>query len=180
MRKWLANRLLTRFSARYDYDVSYMRAILDASPPAFFKFGAAMRLSRHREAASVSASFAAKLVGAAHEDCGPCVQIVVDMAREAGVADATIDAVLRRDITAMGEEAALAFRFADAIVRKAPDGDDAREAVRRAWGDRGVVDLTFALQYSRIYPMVKAGLGYAKSCARVTVGERIVAVAKAA
>jgi alkylhydroperoxidase family enzyme len=180
MRKWIASRFLDRFSKRYDYDVSYLRALLEASPDAFFKFAPMSKLAAHREAAPRDAFYAAKLIGAMHEDCGPCVQIVVNMAREAQVSDAVIDAVLRRDLAAMGEEAAIAFRFADAVARRTADEDAAREAVRAAWGDKGVVDLTFAVQISRLAPMVKAGLGYAKECTRVTVGDKAVAVAKAA
>jgi hypothetical protein len=108
------------------------------------------------------------------------VQIVVDMARAAGVPDATIDAVLRRDAGSMNEDAAIAFHFADAVARRTFDDDDARDAVRARWGEKGVLDLTFALQASRLYPMIKAGMGYAKECLRVTVGDQSVAVAKAA
>lgn len=121
MRKAIAGLFLDRFEKRYDYDVSYLRALLAASPAAFFKLAPCEKLAQHREAAPAEALFAAKLVGAMHEDCGPCVQIVADMAREAGVADAVVAAVLRREAGAMGEDARIAFRFADAAVRGAPE-----------------------------------------------------------
>jgi alkylhydroperoxidase family enzyme len=171
--------MLYALSARYRYDVSYMRHLLEASPSAFFKFIAVSKPSRHAEAAPKEALFAAKLVGAMTEDCGPCVQIVVDMAREAGVPDVDIAAVLSRDIAAMSEAARIGFQFADRVARR-EDADEFREEARGHWGDKGVIDLTFALQVSRLYPMTKAGLGYAKECVRVTVGDRPVAVAKAA
>jgi hypothetical protein len=46
-----------------------------------------------------------------------------------------------------------------------------------AWGEKGVIDLTFSLQLGRMFPMVKAGLGFAKECRRVTVGDKAVDVA---
>jgi alkylhydroperoxidase family enzyme len=171
--------MLARFAARYSYDVSYLRAILAASPAGFFKFAAATRLATHREAAPKEALYAAKLVGARHEDCGPCVQLVVDMARAAGVSDSDIDAVLRRDASAMSAPAEIGFRFAAALVEKGAELDAARDAVRARWGDKGVVDLTFATQASRLFPMVKAGLGYARACTKIQIGDRTVA-AKAA
>ena len=180
MRKWIAGKFLDRFEKRYAYDASYLRALLEASPDAFFKFAPFSKLAAHREAAPVTAVYAAKLVGAMHEDCGPCVQIAVDMAREAGVHDDEIDAILRRDLDAMSRDAAAAFRFADALVSGAADLDAAREHVRAKWGEKGVVDLVFAAQIARLPPMVKAGLGYAKACARVTDGDRPVNVASAA
>ena len=47
-------------------------------------------------------------------------------------------------------------------------------------GRKGVVDLTLALQLGRMFPMVKAGLGYAKECRRVTVDGQNVDVVKQA
>jgi len=179
MRKWIARNMIDGFGAKYDYDVSYMRHLLDASPTGFFKFLAVTKLSRHAEAAPKEAAFAARLVGVMTEDCGPCVQIVTDMAREAGVADSDIVAVLRRDISAMSEAAAIGFLFADRVARR-EDAETIREEIRAKWGDKGVVDLTFALQASRLHPMVKTGFGYAKECVRVKIGDKAVAVAKAA
>ncbi|HNR76183.1 MAG TPA: hypothetical protein PKM48_03580 [Parvularculaceae bacterium] len=179
MRRWIAQRMIDRFGAHYRCDVGYMRHMLDISSPAFFKFIAVAKMSRHGETAPRDALFAARLVGAMTEDCGPCVQIVVDMAREARMADHEIDAVLRRDIAAMSRDAAIAFRFADAVARR-ETADAEREEVRKAWGEKAVIDLTFALQASRLYPMVKAGLGFARECVRVKVGDNQVAVAKAA
>jgi integrase len=180
MRKTAADLLLKTMGARYDYDVSYMRAMLQHSPKAFFKFVKIMDVARHREAAATEAIYAAKLVGALAEDCGPCTQLVVNMAREAHVPDDQIEATLRRDAQAMSADTALGFRFAEAIAYRLANEDEAREAVRARWGEKGVIDLTLALQIGRIFPMVKAGLGYAKECRRVAVNGRSVDVVKRA
>ena len=58
--------------------------------------------------------------------------------------------------------------------------DEFRDAVRAEWGQKGVIDLTLALQMGRMFPMVKAGLGYAKECRRVAVGGNNVDVVKQA
>ncbi len=47
-------------------------------------------------------------------------------------------------------------------------------------GQKGVIDLTMALQMGRMFPMVKAGPGYAKECRRVIVDEHNVDVVKQA
>ena len=140
-----------------------------------------MKASSHREVVPVEASFAAKIVGALAEDCGPCTQLVVDMALEAGMPKDQIEAVLRRDLRAMtATTSRLAFRFADAVVRRSADDEDYRDAVRAQWGEKGVIDLTMALQMGRMFPMVKAALGYAKECRRVTVDGHNVDVIKQA
>lgn len=180
MRSWFASRALDRFAAGYQYDVGYMRAMLKTSPAAFFKFASMMRLASHREAAPPDALYAAKLVGALHEDCGPCVQLVATMARRAGVGDADIEAIVSGDADAMSADAALGFRFAAALVGMTDDLAAARAAVRLRWGEAGLIDLTLGAQVSRIFPMIKAGLGYAQSCQPIRIGEKAVIPKKAA
>jgi hypothetical protein len=180
MRSFFARRLLRRFNQHYGYDTSYLDMLLRESPAAFFKFAPLMKASRHREVVPVEAGFAAGLVGAKAEDCGPCAQLVVDMALEAGIPKDQIEAVVRRDARAMNDSTVLAFRFADAIVRRSPDQDEHRDAVRAQWGEKGVIDLAFALQMGRMYPMMKAALGYAKECRRISVDGKQIDVVKQA
>src|SRR5580704_13947960 len=116
MRKFIARRMLRAFSTRYGYDTSYTEMVLRESPAAFFKLAPLMKASDHREVIPVETSFAAKLTGALAEDCGPCTQLCVDMALEAGMARDQIEAVLRRDLKAMTPDVALGFQFADAIL----------------------------------------------------------------
>jgi hypothetical protein len=40
------------------------------------------------------------------------------------------------------------------------------------WGERGVIDLSLAAAFARLYPMTKAGLGYGLACQQVRVGPR--------
>jgi hypothetical protein len=180
MRSWISRRMLRATSKRYGYDTSYLEMMLQESPSAFFKFASLMKAAGHREVVPIDASFAAKLVGALAEDCGPCTQLCVDMALEAGMAQDQIEAVLRRDPRAMNRATILGFRFADAVVRRSADDGECRDAIRAQWGDKGVIDLTMALQLGRMFPMVKAGLGYAKECRRVSVDGRNVDVIRQA
>lgn len=179
MRKFLARRLLRIVNRRYGYDTAYLEVMLEHSPSAFFKFASAAKASRYREVVPVEASFAAKIVGAMAEDCGPCTQLVVNMALEAGMARDQIEAVLRSDIRAMTQDVALAFRFGDAVAKHDPDGDTCRDAVRERWGEKGVIDLAMALQMSRTFPMIKLALGYARECRRVNVAGHNVDVRQA-
>ena len=180
MRSWIVRRMLRATARRYGYDTSYLEMLLKESPSAFFKFARLMKAASHREAVPVDASFAAKIVGALAEDCGPCTQLVVDMALEAGMPKDQIEAVLRRDPRPMNDATTLGFRFADAVVRRSADDDEFRDAVRAQWGQKGVIDLTLSLQMGRMFPMVKAGLGYAKECRRVIVDGQNVDVVKQA
>lgn len=180
MLKSIARNRIRAFSKHYDYDASYMERVLDASPAAFFKFAKLADAASHRESAPIDAYYAAKIAGACAEDCGPCTQLSVNMALEAGMSRDQIEAVLASNFESMNDDAVLGFRFAQAVINRYPNEGELREAVRTAWGDKGVIDLTFALQLGRMFPMVKAGLGFAVACRQVMVGDKTVEVARLA
>lgn len=174
MMRWLINRMFDTAARRYDYDVSYMRAMYEASPKACMRFLKVAALARHREAAPLAASEAARLSGTLAEDCGPCTQLVADMAREKGVPDDQIAAIVTGDIGVMSADTALGYRFARAIIARLPEADELREEVRTRWGDKAVLDLTLGAQMSRTYSMIKAGLGFAKICGPIRIGAATV------
>lgn len=174
MFKGLARRMLSSMERRYDYDASYLHHLMDASPKAFRRFMQATALSRHRERVPAAAAFTAQLVATLHEDCGPCTQIVVHLARAAGVPAGQIEAVLTHNSTAMSTEVALAYRYAAAVLERRPDAMEAREAVRAQWSGAGVVDLAAAMLGARLYPTMKAAMGFARSCERIKLDDRWV------
>ena len=180
MLKYFMKHMILKFGNRYSYDVGYMLHMLETTPEVMTSFNALSKLDSYRKRTPVEAHMAAKLRGVLNEDCGPCVQLTVDMARESGMASDQIEAALTGDQAAMSPDTALGFRFASAIMARSNDEDAAREAVRSAYGDAAVIELTLATQITRLFPMVKAGLGYGKSCSRIDIGERRVTLAKEA
>jgi len=175
MMRRLFHRMIDRFGARYDYDAAYMHEVLDASPSAFKKLLLAQAMNTHREAVPPDALFAARITAVRFEDCGPCAQLVVNMAAEAGVAPNVLRAIVARDFAQMTPDAALAVRLADAALAHAPS-DDERAEVRRRFGEKGLVTLAYAIAATRIYPTMKRVLGHAHTCERLRVaGETVVA-----
>jgi len=80
----------------------------------------------------------------------------------------------------MTPSVALGFQFADAVAHRSMDDDMYRNAVRARWGEKGVIDLSMALQLGRTFPMIKFALGYARECRRVSVAGHQVDVVKQA
>lgn len=166
-----------RLERRYDYDAAYMRDLIAASPRAALAFAAVGRLQGYREGAPAEAIAAASLAGVLNEDCGPCVQIVVRMGEERGVSADVLAAILEGDGEAMGPDAGLAFGFARAsLARDLESTDDLRAEVVARWGDKGLAAIVLALAAARVYPTVKYALGHGRTCSRVTVRARTVAV----
>jgi hypothetical protein len=44
-----------------------------------------------------------------------------------------------------------------------------REQLQNRYGDAGLVELALAISSSQVYPITKRALGYATSCAKVTL-----------
>lgn len=178
MKQWIARKLLARFSERYGYDVSYMESMLREAPAAFFKFSRLQAISSHRSAAPLDAYFATKLIAAASADCGPCTQLCVEMAREAGMDDDQIAAVLEDRADALSEPARIGAAFARALASDRSALGAVREQARQLWGEEAVIELSLAFATSQVYPVVKTGMGYGKMCRRVEVDSRPVDVSK--
>ena len=170
MLKTLLSRQIDKMERLWGYDASYMRRVLGASPATFIRFGFVTQLV-DRKAAPAAALAAAGLAGTLAEDCGPCTQIGVDMAAAGGVKPEVLRAILAGDEPAMGEDAALAWRFARASLARDMDAcDPLRDEIVRRWGEKGLVAIGMSITTARMYPTLKYALGYGKACSKVTVG----------
>lgn len=179
MLRWLIGRKIDAFEDHYGYDASYLRTLLAADPRAAMAMGRVSALGGYRRDVPLAPWFAARVTAAMLADCGPCTQLVVDMAREAGVDDAVLRAVVAGDDEALPDDVAVAARFARAVTARSTDLDDLRAEVLRRWGRRGLASLAFGVAVAAVYPTVKAALGHAQVCMRVRVGEVDVAPAAA-
>src|SRR5580704_12233845 len=167
---WFLRRWIAKFERTWNYDAGYLRDLLEADPRAMMAFGKVAALSSYQKDVPPAAYCAAGMVGTMAEDCGPCTQLVIDMAQRNGVEPAILRAIVARDVTAMPFDVALTFRFAETTLRHAPEADDLREEVVRQFGKRGLISLSFAITASRLYPTLKYALGHGRACTRLTVG----------
>ncbi len=119
MLKWFLSRWISKFERTWNYDASYLRDVLDADSRALMAFSRAAALSNYRKDVPPAAYCAAGLAGTMAEDCGPCTQLVLDMAQRQGVDPETLRAIVARDFTAMPFEVALPARGSAAPFRQA-------------------------------------------------------------
>lgn len=169
MLKSLIRRKLDQAERDLGASVDYLRHMLDVSLGAFFKFAKIMPMASYRKVLPVDAYFVAIIVSSRHADCGTCMQVAVNMARKAGVADAAIRAVLDRDPAALREDLSDVYHFTEKVVEATYDETAFRDAVRKRYGEEGIVELALAISSAQVFPLVKRTLGYAVSCKEVTV-----------
>ena len=181
MLKKIFHRMLTKMERTSGYDATYLHEVLDASLGGFVKFALFQLMSGHFDAVPRDTWFAARIAAALSEDCGPCTQLVVNMALHAKVPASTISALLRGDVTAAGAEAAFGFRYGTAVATNSPQAVTLAAEAEQRYGKRGVVSLAFAVAAARVYPALKRGLGHGAACAKIVVSsDETVVIKKAA
>lgn len=172
---WLIHRRIRAFERQFGYDMGYAHELLNTTRKGFWHYLRVSSMAQHRDGVPLAPWFAAKLVAVHTEDCGPCTQLTVNMARAQGVSDELLRALLRGDIAALDADTALAVRYTEAAVTHAPQLLYLRDAVVQRWGERGLASLALSITGTRMFPMLKYALGHGQSCQRVQVGVETVA-----
>ncbi len=170
MIRWILRKAIGKFEREWNYDASYMRDIIDASPRAAWLFSRVTALGQFRRDVPTDAWCAAGITAVRHEDCGPCTQLGVEMAERAGVSPTVLRAVLADRPDEMPPHVALVWKFTRATLAHDAAADGYRDEIVKRWGRRGLVSLAYAITAARIYPTVKYALGHGKACMRVVVG----------
>jgi alkylhydroperoxidase family enzyme len=163
----LMQRLIFRwvdsFEKQSGVSADYLRWMANVSPWAFLKFGKLGKLAQYRRALPADASAIAHLIASRSQDCGPCVQIGVNLALHGGVSKDILRAVLDRQPDRLPPKLADVYRFSEAVVSQVED-DELRQRVRQHYGGEGLIEIGLALGVGQTFPIMKRAIGYAKSC----------------
>jgi alkylhydroperoxidase family enzyme len=169
MIRWFFRRKLDAEEKKLGESMEYLRHIVDTSPTAFLRFASIMPFANSRKVLPKEAWYVAQIVSLQQEDCGPCLQITVNLAQKDRVDADMIRTVLDGNKSQLSGELADVYNFAQSIANSDTNLDALRESLRLRYGDRGLIELAYAIASSRIPPTVKRVLGYAKSCHEVTI-----------
>lgn len=165
------------FERRYDYDASYMHEIVDIDSAGLIQLQRLTGIGQHHGGLPLEALAAARLAAALHEDCGPCVQIVVNIALEAGVQPKVLQSLASNSTSSLPKSTVLAFRFAQAVLNNSHEVNSLRAEVEDEFGPNGPFCFGLALSIARIYPVIKRAMGHAHTCSQVSVAGNVVATA---
>lgn len=172
MLRWLIRRKLSGEEKRLGESMDYLRHIVNVSPMVFLRFASILPFANSRRTLPKEVWYVAQIVSLKREDCGPCLQITVNLAQRDRVDSDLIRAVLDGDVGRLAGELVDVYRFAQTIVNSDVDPNDLREKIRDRYGERGLIELAYAIAGSRIPPTVKRALGFAKTCKEVDVVTR--------
>lgn len=171
MIRYALNKVLLKFQGRYNYDVRYQQDILKADLSAFLKFMGFQSMAAHSGRLPAVPLYAARIRAIIWDDCGPCTQLVVDMALEEKVDAKIVQAIIDRDFLSLPEDIACVVKFTDFVLAHNPEADDLREKILALWGDQGLIAIAIAVSAYRVYPTLKYALGYGSACNRIQVDQ---------
>lgn len=149
--------------------LDYMREMHAHAPGAFWKFVKVSKASAYRNKLPAAPFHVARLVAICIQDCGPCAQTVVNLAKADGVDPGILSATLAGDLGALPEPLGDVARFAQAVANGSGDEGAYRDRLRAVFGDEAMVELALALALCQTFPILKRAMGHAKSCSLVKV-----------
>jgi len=121
MLRWFLRRLLNAEEKKLGESVDYLRHVVDVSPAAFLRFASILPLANSSKALPKDAWFTAQVVAVQHADCGTCVQITVNLARQAGVSPSLLRAIADGNVDELPPELADVYQFTEAVMTASGD-----------------------------------------------------------
>jgi len=167
-------RLLARAAQKgaekkFGVPADYIGQMGETSTSGFLKFLLFLPLAAHRRKLPLDLSHAARITASRHEDCGTCVQIAVNVAGKEGMSPAFLEAVLGDRPGELSEDVTLVIEFTRAVLRADGSEEALRERLESRLGPTQITELCLAIATARVFPTIKRGLGFAKSCSLVGV-----------
>jgi alkylhydroperoxidase family enzyme len=166
---FLVRRKIRSAEKRLGEPLDYMREMYESAPDAFWQFVKFAKVAAYRSKLPAAPIHVARLVATKYQDCGPCVQIAVNLAKEEGVEADVLRAALAGNVEELPESLRDVYRFAEAVVARTGEEDSYRESLRKVFGEEAMVELSLAIATCQVFPILKRGLGHAKSCSLVKV-----------
>ncbi len=161
---------LTAFEDRWHYSLDYARELLGLGVRVFRKFHAIQALGRYRAGISAQAHAGVRILAVLAGDCGPCVQLCVDMAASEGVAPEALAALVGGELEALPEDMRLPAEFTRALLARSEALPELRERMRERYGVEGLASVAFAVIEAGSYPTLKYALGHGQACAMIEIG----------
>jgi hypothetical protein len=170
MLTWFMKRKLRALGESFGYDVGYAMELIEADAAAGLALARLSAAAAYRADAPAAGWYAAKIVGAMSEDCGPCVQLAVAMAQRGGVPESDLRAIVTSDVTCMSADAALGYRFVRAVIARSEALDSLRGEVARRWGRKALGAVAIGIVATRTFPALRYALGHGQSCQSAEIG----------
>ncbi len=164
MLKSIAQYLVNRAEKRIGVSLDYAHQIAQTDFALMLRYGKIFGFLDPNKNVPALAYHVARIRGAVAADCGTCVEAELNLAKTAGIPSKTISALLMKDYTGFSTEIGAVARLTDAVVANREDDPEARFEIQEAYGNAGLIELSYAMNGSALLPGIKRAMGYATQC----------------
>src|SRR6185295_767039 len=121
-------------------DMDYAYHLRDVAPWSLLRYSLINAVATPRKVTSPEVYHAVGLAAAMVEDCGPCVQIHVNLAQRERVSAELLRNLVARKLDRVPREVATAFNYGEKVSR-GELADEERDALRAKFGEQGLIEL---------------------------------------
>ncbi|WNO07523.1 hypothetical protein [Teredinibacter sp. KSP-S5-2] len=154
---------LTEFGDHFDYDITYIRELLETSPNGYSKFEGFRPLASHRELLGREAYWVVKIAAMKSEDCGECLQLNIRMALEDGCDRMVIEEAVRTPELLSSPYKEI-FEYATKVSLNETIGQPLEDYMMQVFDKGQLLELGIAVSTAKLFPTLKRSVGVAKSC----------------
>lgn len=164
MLKSIARYLVNRAEKRIGVELDYAHEIAKTDFGLMSRYGKIFGFLDPNKNVPALAYHAARIRGAVAADCGTCVEAEVNLAKASGIKPETIRALLLKDYAEFPKEISSVARLTDAVVSNGEDDSAARAEIQKAFGNAGLIEISYAMNGAALLPGIKRAMGYATQC----------------
>lgn len=162
--KVIAAKLVSRAEKRIGVGLDYAHQIARTNFGLMTRYGKIFGFLDPNRNAPVLAYHTARLRGAISADCGTCVEAEINLAKQADIGSEVVTQILSADYSKLPKEIAAVALLSDAVVGRREDDPAAREIIQQAFGEAGLIEISFAMNGAALLPGIKRAMGYATTC----------------
>ena len=160
----LLTRLVPGIEERLGVRLEYLRLMAAHAPGALWRLLLFMPLAAYERSVPTSLLHLARLGATLSEDCGECVEITVNVARQEGVSAEVLRAGITRDASVLGANELAALDYGSLLVQGDRRADDVRRELEELYGTEGVIEFATAVASAQLFTTVKRGMGLSQRC----------------
>lgn len=155
----IVNNRLTAAEHQLGVPMDYLREMYREARSAFFKFAKFPAIAAYRKKLPKEAHAVGVLVASRSCDCGPCLQIGVNVARKEGVSPEIIRAVLDRRPEDLEPPLADIYHFTSSVVDEIPADEETLSPHRRTLREGSLHRAGHGHRHDARVPSTQTGYG---------------------
>ena len=162
-RKEAVYSMIEQFESTYQYDASYIKELYDRSPEAYSVFEALQPMAAYYRELPPEAHFVVAITVMQYEDCGECLELNFKMARDVGVDESVLTALVNSPESLPPELKDVREHTLLCLGTGSADEAVARR-IDEHYGPAAFAELAICIIGTRMYPGLKRTLLKMQAC----------------